>query len=75
MDVNLHKVVKKFSDFAISIQGNDIPTISFLRIFEVVIMILHVKFHPYNSLLIYPFAVTRDVELTSLVIAEISLVF
>ncbi len=75
MDVNLHRVVKKFSDFAISIQGNDIPTISLLHIFEVVIMILHVKFHPYNSLLIYPFEVTRDVELTSLVIAGISLVF
>jgi hypothetical protein len=63
MDVNLHRVVKKLSDFAISIQGNDIPTISLLHIFEVFIMILHVKFHPYKSLLIYPFEVTRDVEL------------
>ncbi len=75
MDVNLHRVVKKFSDFAIFIQGNDIPTISLLHIFEVFIMILHVKFHPYNSLSIYPFQVTRDVELISLVIAGISLVF
>jgi hypothetical protein len=75
MDVNLHRVVKKFSDFSVSIQGNDIPTISLLHIFEVVIMILHVKFHPYNSLLICPFEVTRDVDLTSLVIAGISLVF
>jgi hypothetical protein len=38
-------------------------------------MILHVKFHPYNSLLINPFEVTRDFELISLVIAGISLVF
>ncbi len=75
MDVNLHRVVKKFSDFAISIQVNDIPTISLLHIFEVVIMILHVNFHPNNSLLIYPFEVTRDVELISFVIAGISLVF
>jgi hypothetical protein len=75
MDVNLHRVVKKFSDFAGSIQRNDIPTISLLHVFEVVIMILHVKFHPYNSLLIYPFEVTRDVELTALVITGIPLVF
>ncbi len=75
MDVNLYRVVKTFSEFAISIQGNDIPTISLLHIFEIVIMILHVKFPPYNSLLIYPFEVIRDVELTSLVIAGISLVF
>jgi hypothetical protein len=71
MDVNLHRVVKKFSD----IQGNGIPIISLLHVFEVVIMILHMKFHPYNSLLIYPFEVIRDVELTSLVIAGISLGF
>jgi hypothetical protein len=63
MDVNLHRAVKKFSDFTESIQGNDIPTISLLHIFEVAIMILHVKFHPYNSILIYPFEVTRNVEL------------
>ncbi len=75
MDVNLHRIVKKFSDFAVFIQGNDIPIISLLHIFEVVIMILYVKFHPYNSLLIYPFEVTRDVGLTSLVIGGISLVF
>jgi hypothetical protein len=73
--VNLHRVVKKFSDFAISIQGNDIPTSSLLHIFAVVIMILHVKVHPYNTLLRYPFEAIRDVELTSLVIAGISLVF
>jgi hypothetical protein len=75
MDVNLHRVVKKFLDFAVSIQGNDIPTTSLLHVFEVIVMILHVKFHLHNSLLIYPFEVTRDVEVTSLVIAGIPLVF
>jgi hypothetical protein len=75
MDVNLHSVVKKFSDFTVSTQGNDIPITSLLHVFEVIIMILHVKFHPYNSLLIHPFEVTRDVEVTSLVIAGIPLFF
>jgi hypothetical protein len=43
---------KKFSD-------NDIPSISVLHIFQVVVVIFHEKFHPYNSALRYPFEVNN----------------
>ena len=56
---HLHRVIQKFSELAISIQGNDIPSISLHHIFEVVVVIFHGKFHPFNSLLRYPFEVNN----------------
>jgi len=50
---------EKFSNFAVSIQGNDIPSISLLRTYELVIMIFHGKFNHYNSLLRNPLEVTN----------------
>jgi hypothetical protein len=35
--------------------GNNIPSIFLHHIFEIVVVIFHKKFHPFNSLLRYPF--------------------
>ncbi len=65
----LNRVVKKFSDFAISIQRNGIPSISLLHIFEVVILIFYGKFHPNKSLLRYPVEVNNRYWIDTLFIA------
>jgi hypothetical protein len=57
--VSIYRLVNKFSHFAISIQGNDIPSISLRHIFEVSVVILHEKFHPFSSLFRYPFEVNH----------------
>ncbi len=48
-----------FVHFALSIQGNDIPFISLHHIFEVLVVIFHEKFRPFNSLLRYTFEVNN----------------
>ena len=55
----IHRAIKKFSELSISIDRNDISSISLQRIFEVVVVIFHGKFHPFNSLLRYPFEVNN----------------
>ncbi len=47
----LHRIVKKFVYFDVSIHGNDVPFISLHYIFEVVVVIFDRKFHPFNLLL------------------------
>ena len=57
--VDIHRIVKKFLDFDVSIHENDVPSISLHYIFEVVVVIFDMKFRPFNSLLRYLFQVNN----------------
>jgi hypothetical protein len=59
----IHRVVKKFSELAISIQGNDVRSIFWQHILEIVVMMFHGKFHHFNSFLRYPFAVKNEYKI------------
>jgi len=71
----LNRVVTMFSDFVISVQWNEIPSISLLHILGVVMMIFYGKFHPYNlySPLIYPFELNNRYWISTLFITSAKL--
>ncbi len=62
----IHRVVTKFSDFAISIQENDIRSIFRHHIFEIAVVIFYGKFHRFNSLLRYNFEVNNEYKIDDL---------
>jgi len=59
VSVVVHRVINKFPEFAISIQGNKIPSISLHHLFEAVIVILPGKLHLFNALSKHPFEVNN----------------
>jgi hypothetical protein len=59
INMYIHRVIQKFPELPISIQGNDIPSISLHHIFKIVVVIFHGKFQPFNSLLRYHFEVNN----------------
>jgi hypothetical protein len=59
---HIHKLVNKFWQFSVSIQRSDIPSIFLYYIIEIVVLIIHGKFHPYNPLFRYLFEVNKGYQ-------------